>query len=445
MLLGAIIALGVLVTIHEFGHFWVARRCGVEVIRFSIGFGKPLLKWRDRHDTEFVIAMIPLGGYVKMLDEREEEQEIPPEKLPYTFNRKSVGKRIAIVIAGPLANFILAFFLFWVLALIGKIEPIPVIGKIEPESIAAVSGLKPQSEIIAIDGVSAQTWGDISLQLFKRLGETGNIAITVQDSSLQERTYQLVINNWLRGADKPNPFEGLGIIPYRPTVEPILQDITKGGSADLAGLQKDDLIKTFNGQSVDLQTFVDLVKQSPKKQVMVGLERNGDTYVKQITVGEMPDKPGIGYLGVALAGKMTWPDTMLQHVSYGPIDSVVKSLDQTWAFTFVTLSSIKKMFTGEMSVKNLSGPISIVKVAGSSFESGFLYFLKFLALFSVSLGILNLLPIPVLDGGHLLFYVIEWVRGRPLSEKIQGAALQLGVFLMIGVMLFAIMNDLNWL
>ncbi|UYZ84804.1 RIP metalloprotease RseP [Entomomonas sp. E2T0] len=446
MLLGALIALGVLVTIHEFGHFWVARRCGVEVIRFSIGFGKPLIRWRDRRGTEYVIAMIPLGGYVKMLDERETEQEIPPEKLSYTFNRKSVGQRIAIVAAGPLANFILAFLLFWVLALIGAKVPIPTVGKVFPESIAATAGLTPMSEIIAVDNKATATWEDINIQLFKRLGESGNISITVKDSSLQERTYQLAINNWLRGLEKPNPLEGIGIEPYRPVIEPMLASVVKAGPAEQAGLQKGDLIKSFNNEPItDWQILAEQIKKFPNKRVVIGYERNGQDYSAQVSLTTMPNMPDAGYMGIEIMGKITWPDSMVRHVNYGVIDGMVKSLDQTWAFTFLTLESIKKMFTGEMSVKNLSGPIGIVKVAGSSFDSGFIYFIKFLALFSVSLGILNLLPIPVLDGGHLLFYIIEWIRGRPISEEIQGAALQIGVFLMIGVMLFAIMNDLNWL
>lgn len=446
MILGGLIALGVLVTIHEFGHFWVARRCGVEVIRFSIGFGKPIVRWYDKHGTEFVIAMIPLGGYVKMLDEREEEQVIPPEKLAYAFNRKPVGQRMAIVAAGPIANFILAFLLFWVLALIGAKVPIPVIGGVEAESIAASAGVKPMSQITAIDNKPTATWEDVSLQLFKRLGETGNIAITVKDSSSQERTYQLAINNWQRGADKPNPLEGLGIEPYRPIIKPLLAGVAADGPAAQAGLQKDDLITSFNGEPVtDWRDLTDLIKKSANQQVTIGYQRDGQNNLAQVNLISAPDTEDSGFMGIEIARNIVWPEAMLHRVNYGVVDGMVRSLDQTWGFTYLTLAAIKKMFTGEMSVKNLSGPITIVKVAGSSFESGFVYFLKFLALFSVSLGILNLLPIPVLDGGHLLFYVIEWIRGRPIPEEIQGAALQLGVFLMIGVMLFAIMNDLNWL
>lgn len=445
MLIGALIALGVLVTFHEFGHFWVARRCGVEVIRFSIGFGKPILRWHDKQGTEFVIAMIPLGGYVKMLDEREEEAEIPAEKLPYTFNRKPVGQRIAIVAAGPIANFILAFVLFWMVALIGAKEPIPLIGKIEPESIAAVSGLKSMDEIIAVDGVNTATWGDIAFQLFRRLGETGNIAVTVKDSASTEKTYQLAINNWQRGAEKPNPFHGLGINPYRPPIKPELAAIAEDSPAARANLKKGDLLTSLNGKPItDWVAFSQVIQRSPNQTVTIGYQRNGQNNNVSVTLGTFPDtNKNLGYIGVEV--KANWPEDKLRRVNYDPVTAIVIATKQTWSFSAVTLSALKKMFTGEMSVKNLSGPITIVKVAGSSVESGFTSFLKFLALFSVSLGVFNLLPIPVLDGGHLLFYLIELVRGRPISEQIQGVALQFGVFLMIGIMLFAIMNDLNWL
>lgn len=445
MLLGALIALGVLVTFHEFGHFWVARRCGVEVIRFSIGFGKPLLRWHDKYGTEFVIAMIPLGGYVKMLDEREEEAAIPEHKLPFAFNRKPVGQRIAIVAAGPIANFILAVILFWLVALIGSKEPIPIIGKVAPESIAAVSGLKPLDEIVAIDGVKTVTWGDIAFQLFGRLGETGNIAVTVKDQQLVEKTYQLAINNWLRGADKPNPFHGIGIEAYRPPIKPELVAIAQDSPAERAGLKAGDLLISLNGTPVaDWLTFSEIIQQSPNQVVTVGYLRAGQSYTTSVALATFPEATKkIGYIGVEV--KAVWPEDKLRRVNYGPLAAIPKALHQTWSFSVLTLSAIKKMFSGEMSVKNLSGPITIVKVAGSSVESGFTSFLMFLALFSVSLGVFNLLPIPVLDGGHLLFYMIELVRRRPVSEQVQGVALQLGVFLMIAIMLFAIMNDLNWL
>lgn len=445
MILGAIIALGVLVTIHEFGHFWVARLCGVEVIRFSIGFGKPIISWHDRRGTEYVIAMIPLGGYVKMLDEREADKEIPEEKLPYTFNRKSVGRRIAIVVAGPAANFILAFILFWILAIIRAQEPIPYVGTVFPESIAASVNLKPMSEIIAVDNVTTHTWEDIGLQLFRRLGESGNIDLTVKEKSLT-KTYQLPINSWLYGVENPDVFAGLGIRPYRPDASVILTDVFEDGAGYKAGLQVGDIITQVDGEPVtSALSLINAVQKKPQQQVVITYQRDKQTYATPILLASLPDDPSKGALGVQLLEELVWPKTAMHEVSYGLMGGISRSLSQTWDFTVVTLDSLGKMFTGQVSVKNLSGPVTIVKVAGSSFKAGLTKFLKFLALFSISLGVLNLLPIPVLDGGHLLFYIIEWMRGRPLSEKTQGFALQIGIFLMIGVMLFAIMNDLNWL
>ena len=445
MVLGAIIALGILVTIHEFGHFWVARRCGVEVLRFSIGFGKPILRWYDRNGTEFVIAMIPLGGYVKMLDEREADKEISEEKLPYTFNRKTAKQRIAIVVAGPLANFILAFILFWVLAIIPAEEPIPYVGKVLPESIAASVDLKPMSEIIAVDNVPTHTWEDVGLQLFGRLGETGFIDLRVKEGTAI-KTYQLPINSWLYGVKNPDIFSGLGIRPYRPPANVVLSDVFETGAAYKAGLKKGDLIIYIDGHSVTNASFlVQALQKKPNQQVIITYQRDKQVYSTPVMLATLPDDINKGAIGVQVSEQVVWPQAMMHEVSYGVLGGVTRSLGQTFAFSVVTLDSLRKMFTGQVSVKNLSGPVSIVKVAGSSFKAGFVKFLKFLALFSISLGVLNLLPIPVLDGGHLLFYIIEWVRGRALSEQIQGFALQIGVFLMMGVMLFAIMNDLNWL
>lgn len=445
MILGAIIALGILVTIHEFGHFWVARRCGVEVIRFSIGFGKPIVRWHDRLGTEFVIAMIPLGGYVKMLDEREAGQNIPEEKLPYTFNRKSVKQRIAIVVAGPLANFLLAFILFWIIAIIATQEPIPYVGKVLPESIAASVDLKPMSEIVAVDNVSTHTWEDVGLQLFRRLGETGYIELTVKENS-ELKTYQLPINSWLYGLKNPDVFSGVGIRPYRPPASIVLNDVLEGGAGYRAGLQAGDRVMQVDSQPItSAASLVETLQKKPKQQVLITYQRGQQSYSTPVVLDALPDDPSKGILGVQLVEELIWPETAMHEVSYGVVGGLTRSLSQTWSFSVVTLDSLRKMFTGQVSVKNLSGPITIVKVAGSSFKAGFLKFLKFLALFSISLGVLNLLPIPVLDGGHLLFYIIEWVRGRAISEKTQGFALQIGVFLMMGVMLFAVMNDLNWL
>jgi regulator of sigma E protease len=443
MIVGTLVALGVLVTFHEFGHFWVARRCGVKVLRFSVGFGMPLLRWSDRKGTEYVVAAIPLGGYVKMLDERE--GDVPPELADQSFNRKSVYQRIAIVIAGPVANFLLAIVFFWVLAMLGSQQVRPVVGGVEPGSIAEKAGLSSGQEIVSVDGEAVSGWAGVNLQLVRRLGESGSIALNVRDQGSDVETPRsLVLNDWLKGAAEPDPIRSLGIRPWRPALPPVLAELDPKGPAQAAGLKTGDRLLALNGEPVDeWQKVVDWVRVHPDTRISVGVERNGarlDVPVDLVTRGE--GTAATGYLGAGVKG-VDWPPEMLREVSYGPVAAVAEGARRTWTMSVLTLDSLKKMLFGELSVKNLSGPITIAKVAGASAQSGVGDFLNFLAYLSISLGVLNLLPIPVLDGGHLLFYLIEWVRGRPLSEKVQGWGVQIGVSLVVGVMLLALVNDLG--
>ncbi|HUE91369.1 sigma E protease regulator RseP [Pseudomonas sp.] len=443
MVVGTLVALGVLVTFHEFGHFWVARRCGVKVLRFSVGFGTPLLRWRDRQGTEFVIAAIPLGGYVKMLDERE--GDVPPEQLEQSFNRKSVRQRIAIVAAGPVANFLLALVFFWLVAMIGSQQVRPVIGAVESGSLAEVAGLQAGQEIVAVNGQTTLGWSAVNLQLVRRLGESGNLNLAVREpGSTADSPRQIALDNWLRGADEPDPIAALGIRPWRPALEPVLAQLDPKGPAAAAGLQVGDRLLELDGQALqDWQQLVDRVRGLPGKTVAVLVERQGQRLEKTLALAARgEDEARTGYLGAGVQG-IEWPPEMLRQVSYGPVDAVFEGAKRTWTMSVLTLHSLKKMLFGELSVKNLSGPITIAKVAGASAESGFGDFLTFLAYLSISLGVLNLLPIPVLDGGHLLFYLVEWVRGRPLSERIQGWGMQIGISLIIGVMLLALVNDLS--
>jgi regulator of sigma E protease len=443
MIVGTLVALGVLVTFHEFGHFWVARRCGVKVLRFSVGFGMPLLRWSDRKGTEYVVAAIPLGGYVKMLDERE--GDVPPELADQSFNRKSVYQRIAIVIAGPVANFLLAIVFFWVLAMLGSQQVRPVVGGVEPGSIAEKAGLSSGQEIVSVDGEAVSGWAGVNLQLVRRLGESGSIALNVRDQGSDVETPRsLVLNDWLKGAAEPDPIRSLGIRPWRPALPPVLAELDPKGPAQAAGLKTGDRLLALNGEPVDeWQKVVDWVRVHPDTRISVGVERNGarlDVPVDLVTRGE--GTAATGYLGAGVKG-VDWPPEMLREVSYGPVAAVAEGARRTWTMSVLTLDSLKKMLFGELSVKNLSGPITIAKVAGASAQSGVGDFLNFLAYLSISLGVLNLLPIPVLDGGHLLFYLIEWARGRPLSEKVQGWGVQIGVSLVVGVMLLALVNDLG--
>ena len=443
MIVGTLIALGVLVTFHEFGHFWVARRCGVKVLRFSVGFGTPLLRWHDRHGTEFVVAAIPLGGYVKMLDERE--GEVPAELLGQAFNRKSVRQRFAIVSAGPIANFLLALLFFWLIAMLGTQQVRPVIGQVLPGTPAAEAGLQPGQEILAVDGKAVNGWGAVNLQLVRRLGETGTLQVRVSEpDSTVVSDYQITLNAWLRGADEPDPIQSLGLQPWRPAVPAVLAHIDPSGPAQSAGLRSGDRLLSLDGVALrDWQDLVERVRARADQQVVLDIEREGQQLSLPVRlVGRGEGEARQGYLGAGVSG-VDWPAEMLREIRYGPLDAVWQGVQRTWSMSALTLDSLGKMLFGELSVKNLSGPITIAKVAGTSAQSGLADFLNFLAYLSISLGILNLLPIPVLDGGHLLFYLYEWARGKPLPERVQAWGMQIGITLIIGVMLLALFNDLG--
>ena len=443
MIVGTLIALGVLVTFHEFGHFWVARRCGVKVLRFSVGFGMPLLRWHDKYGTEFVIAAIPLGGYVKMLDERE--GAVPADQLEQSFNRKSVRQRIAIVAAGPIANFLLALVFFWVLAMLGSEQVRPVVGAVEAGSIAAKAGLSAGEEIVAIDGEPTSGWAAVNLQLVRRLGESGSVQLLVRaPGATADTARELLLDQWLKGADEPDPIRSLGIRPWRPALAPVLAELDPKGPAQAAGLKTGDRLLALDGETVgDWQQVVDWVRGRPDGKVVLQVERDGARIDVPLTLGIRGEgKAASGYLGAGVKG-VEWPPEMLREVSFGPLEAIGEGARRTWTMSVLTLDSLKKMLFGELSVKNLSGPITIAKVAGASAQSGVADFLNFLAYLSISLGVLNLLPIPVLDGGHLLFYLIEWARGRPLSDRVQGWGIQIGISLVVGVMLLALVNDLG--
>jgi regulator of sigma E protease len=378
-----------------------------------------------------------------MLDERE--GDVPPELLDQSFNRKSVQQRIAIVAAGPVANFLLALLFFWVVAMLGSQQVRPVIGAVEAGSLADLAGLQAGQEIIAVDGEPTTGWAAVNLQLVSRLGESGRLDLVVREpGSSIDSARQIALDNWLRGADEPDPIASLGIRPWRPVLQPVLAQLDPEGPAFAAGLQVGDRLLALDGQSLaDWQQLVDQVRGLPGKKVTLLVERQGQQLDVPLTLAARGEgKVLSGYLGAGVAGGQ-WPPEMLREVSYGPLEAIAVGAKNTWTMSVLTLNSLKKMLFGELSVKNLSGPITIAKVAGASAESGLSDFLKFLAYLSISLGVLNLLPIPVLDGGHLLFYLVEWARGRPLSDRIQGWGMQIGISLVVGVMLLALINDLG--
>ena len=444
MILSFLVALMILVSIHEFGHFYVARRCGVKVLRFSIGFGQALWSRRDSKGTEYVLAAIPLGGYVKMLDERE--GEVAPDERHLAFNRKSVWQRIAIVAAGPLANFILAILLFWAVLLDGYSGLIPVIGNVEPDSIAAVAGLEPGQEIVAIDGQPTPTVQALNQVLLRRLGETGtiNFKVSYRDSDFIYES-KADLQGWLKDTTAPDPIAGLGITLYLPKIPPIVGEVLPDSPAQAAGILVGDRILVVDDLPIDdWRVWLDYVRKRPAKLLQLELERAGNP-LKLSLIPETVDDSGqkVGRVGVGLDPSYSIPDEWVRSYDYSIYGAFVAGVNKTWDTSGFVLLSIKKLILGEISTKNLSGPISIAKVAGSSAKSGLKAFIEFLALISVFLAVFNLLPIPVLDGGHLFYYLIEVIKGKPVSERVQMLGYQVGLLLVVSLTMLAFYNDIT--
>lgn len=434
--------LAVLVAVHEFGHFWVARRCGVKVLRFSIGFGPALYSWRDRLGTQYSIAAIPLGGYVKMLDERE--GEVSADERSQAFTQKPVLSRIAIVAAGPLANFLLAIAAYWFLYLSGESGYVPVVDKVEAGSIAERAGLEPGQEIVAVDGGETPTWQALSFRLIERIGDTGTLTFSVKypDSDAIQET-GASIDRWLSDQDEPDIFGGLGLTLYLPDIVPVISEVLPDSPASTGGLQAGDKVIAADGTPMPVwDDWLEHVRARPGQAIALEYEREGSLYTVTLVPEAFTLGSGevIGRVGVK-PSLAPMPDHLVRQFSRGPLESLGASLQRTADLTVFTLSTIKKMLQGLVSPKNLSGPITIAKVASSSAKSGLESYIGFLALLSVSLGVLNLLPIPVLDGGHLLFYTVELVAGRPVPERIQVFGYQVGLFLVMGIMMFALYND----
>ena len=437
-----IIALGVLITVHEFGHFWVARRCGVRVERFSIGFGKALWRRTDKSGTEYVIAMIPLGGYVKMLDERAEP--VAPELRHYAFNNKTVGQRAAIIAAGPIANFLFAIFAYWLVFIIGVPGVRPVVGEITPNSIAAQAQIQPGTELKAVDGIETPDWDAVRLQLVSKIGDEHTTLSVAQFGSNQRQDKTLDLRHWAFEPDKEDPVSSLGMRPRGPQIEPVLSEVQVNSAASKAGLQAGDRIVKVNGQSLtQWMTFVTLVRDNSDTPLALDIERQGSSLSLTLT----PDSKQVNGKAEGFAGVVPkvipLPDEYKTVRQYGPFSAILEASDKTWQLMKLTVSMLGKLITGDVKLNNLSGPISIAQGAGMSAEFGIIYYLMFLALISVNLGIINLFPLPVLDGGHLLFLAIEKLKGGPVSERVQDFSYRIGSILLVLLMGLALFNDFS--
>ncbi|MCX7118024.1 MAG: RIP metalloprotease RseP [Legionellales bacterium] len=438
-----VLALMVLVIVHEFGHFIVARWCGVKVLRFSFGFGKVLASCSDKRGTEYALSLIPLGGYVKMLD--ESEGEVLPGERHLAFNRKSISARSAIILAGPVFNFIFAFLALWCVLVMGIKSLAPMIDHIVPGSIAARAGFTPGLEMMSVDGKKVDSWRDFQLALMPLLGTSEPIKMTVKSiKDGHEKTLLLPLANWQLDSKKPDVLESFGIQPFVPTVPPIIAKVLVGSPAAVVGLQNGDTIVSLNGQRIqDWFEVLDKVKHHPNQKILLKVLRHGHFKTFEVPIGSVKHEGELaGYLGV-MSQPIRWPAHWLRIQREGPVQALGTALGQTTTLIRATVSFIGRLCMGKLSLHSISGPVGIAEGAGASGRSGLPYYLSFLALVSISLGVLNILPIPLLDGGHLLYCFLEFIWRRPLPESFRAVGGYLGMVVLVALMFIALTNDLT--
>ena len=438
-LLFLVIAIGVLVTFHEGGHYLVARYAGVHVVRFCVGFGKRLVSWRDGRGTEFAIAALPLGGYVRMYDRRDPDaaSHVPadPRLARRSFDRLEPKWRIAIALGGPGANFLLAFLLYWLAAVVGVTTAVPYVGAVTEDGPVHQAGMRGGEQVVAVDGKPTRSWLDVSLALADRLGDTGFIELQTKAPGGTQR-HGIAIDEWLTGEDDPNTIEALGIVSLRPAV---IGDVVAGDPAAQAGLKAMDRIAAVNGTPVaGWEEFAEQVAAHPGERIVLTVRRADAETTVAVTPRANTDAEGrlYGYIG-ARAG-------LARHVvQYGPLQAVARSLDETWSNTLLTVELLGKMVTLTVSPKNLSGPVTIAVVVGDTARAGLGQFLSLLALLSISLGVLNLLPIPMLDGGQIVLYSMEWARRKPTPVRVEALVTRVGLAAVASIMLLAFYNDIT--
>lgn len=435
--LALIVMLGGLITFHELGHYFAARASGVRVLRFSLGFGRAIWSRIDSRGTEWVVTAIPLGGFVRMLGEQEPGEvplATPLKPTDKDYSQLSVAWRLIISVAGPAANFLLAIIIYWVLFLVGSPTHAPMLGAVDPESALGRAGLREYSEVLSVDGVRTQDWQQVNLALADRMGESGNIVIEARQPGVQPEIFQIPIVDWHQGAKDPNLLGSLGFTAAAPA---LVGEVLPGGAGERDGLERWDLITAVDDVPIESWgDWVGVIQVAPEQALDVTLMRRGQPFALTLVPDRkiLDDGSEIGYLSVA---------AHYYEEQYGPFSAIPRAVAETWDKTLFTLGVLKKMVMGAVSVENLSGPIMIAKVAGDSASAGWQYFIGLAALLSISLGVLNLLPIPILDGGHIMFALAELIRGKPVPDKVQIMATQVGLVLVGGLMVIALYNDLT--
>lgn len=443
-LLAFVVTLGLLITVHEYGHFLVARLCGVKVLQFSIGFGRALYTRRlGRDGTEFILAAFPLGGYVKMLDERE--APVAEHELGRAFNRQPVWKRMAVVVAGPLANLLLAIALYWILFLSGVAGLKPVLGEVEAGSAAARASLKAGEVIRKVADVPVDTWQDVRWLLLQQSLEASQVEIETQGTGNETYVHQLALTSLVHEEGEGDVLDQLGLAVYRPPMQARVGEVVSGGAAERAGLLAGDEILAVDGRAVtQWEGFVAIVRQSAGRELQLKIRRDGAEMALRLMPDSIQDQgETIGRIGAAYRMPPEEMERLLVEVSYAPLPALWHAADKTWDTSLFSLKMLGSMLTGAVSWKGVSGPVTIASYAGQSAQVGWKAFLSFLALVSISLGVLNLLPIPVLDGGHLMYYMVEILKGSPVSERAMEIGQKVGFVLLGLLMSCAIYNDIN--
>lgn len=437
-----VIALGILVAVHEFGHFWVARRCGVRVEKFSIGFGKSIWSRIGKDGTEYSVSIIPLGGYVKMLDGRVDD--VPASEQQFAFDKKPLLQRSAIVAAGPAFNFAFAIFAYWLVFLIGVPAVKPVVGQVTPQSIAAEAGLQPGMELIEVSGVKTRDWESVNMGLIAHIGDQRmTLTVTTPERVGSSEIKTLDLTEWQFDPERESALTSLGFRPYTPEIQSVLTNVADDGAAARAGMQVGDEIIAIGGfESPSWEQVVEVIQSSAGIPIEVSVAREGTT-VNVTLVPDSRSERGLGDVGFAgIAPQISeWPQDYRFDLQYGVFESVGKAVEKTGQVIGLTVTMLKKLIVGDVGLNNLSGPISIAQGAGATADYGLVYFLGFLALISINLGIINLVPLPMLDGGHLLFFAVEAVTRRPVPEKIQEMGYRVGGMIIFALMAVAIFND----